>query len=101
MDKAGWLSHTIAACNTNYREGSGEKHFTAKRLLETRTGQAFLVSQRVPTFDSTGAVNATIRYHDEHGWLEERVLIDRTNGLVLLIQPLTGRRFIAYLTKPE
>ena len=98
MDKAGWLSHAIAACNTNHREGSGEKHFTAKRLLATRTGKAFHASQRTPSFDYTNAVGATIRYHDEHGWCQERVTIDRANGLILLVQSDTGRRFLAYLS---
>jgi hypothetical protein len=98
MDKAGWMSHTIAACNTDHREGSGAKHFTAKRLLGTRTGQAFLASQHIPAFNAASATRATIRYHDEHGWQHESVMIDPSSGYILLVQPTTGRRFFAYLS---
>jgi predicted HNH restriction endonuclease len=95
MGKAGWLSHTVAACNTNHRKGSGLKHFTAKMLLATRTGQAFQASQPVPKFNSAGAVNAVIHYNDEHGRLEESVLIDHTNGLLFGID--RNPKMIAYL----
>ncbi len=95
MGNAGWLSHTIAASKTNYHEGSGAKHFTTKLLLETRTGQAFQALQSVPNFNSVGAVSAIIRYNDEHGKLEESVLIDRINGLVLGLD--RNPNLIAYL----
>ena len=95
MGNAGWLSHTIAASKTNYHEGSGAKHFTTKLLLETRTGQAFQALQPIPIFNSAGAVNAIIHYNDEHGKLEESVLIDRINGLVLGID--RNPKKIAYL----
>jgi len=98
MTAAGWLSHTIVACNTDHHEGSGKKYFRDKPLLATRTGQAFVASIPIPVFDSKNAVRATVRYHDEHGWQQEPITIDHANGLVASVHPTSSRRFIAYLS---
>lgn len=101
MGSKGWLSHTIAASNTNYRKGSGKKHFSVKRLRATRTGQAFSASATPPAFDSKAAVNATVHYDDAKGPHHENISIDWRKGLVFAVDPVSRvshRRLVGYLS---
>ena len=97
MNKAGWLAHEMAACNTNYSSGSGKKYFTVKLIHGTETYSAYNALQPVPVFNVSSSVSANILYNDEDGQHEEPVLIDPRLGLLLYKHPKTGDNLIAFL----
>jgi hypothetical protein len=95
MSVAGWLSHIIAGCNANHRHGDGKKHFLARNLLQTRTGQSFVRGEPVPRFDLADGVPARLEFHDEGGWRTPKIFIHRARSLIGANEH--GRLLFAYL----
>ena len=96
MESSGWLSHVVAASNTNYGRGNGPRLDVA--LRRTQTFQAFISGQPAPEFDDSQAAPATLHYNDEHGPHAEPVLVDSTAGLILCVHPDSGKRLVGFLS---
>lgn len=99
MGEAGWLSHPLACLNRAYGPGQS----LVRALRSTRTYQAFAAGQTPPAFNEQVAIPAVLDYTRRRGRRgpkyvqKDRVLVDRSAGLLMHIHSEHGRRTIAFL----
>lgn len=99
MSQSGWLSHPLACLNRAYGPGQS----LVRALRSTRTYQAFAGGQKPPPFNEGGAIPAILTYTRRRGrrgqkYLQpDRILLDRSAGLLMHIHSENGHRTVAFL----
>lgn len=93
MRRAGWLSHPVAAVNTEY--GKGARLNVA--LRNTETYEAFVDGRTPPSVNTANADRAKLTYTDADGTHVREVFVDSVARLVVRIDDTSKTPLVAFL----